>query len=145
MDAQRETDWHTCKDTKDQSSSSLVGTRSEPGLHVWQNSIVSRWIVFLGLLLLRQCTSAVIGDCFWLHFSGLRVCEFSKVLWISWIQSKTVHSSKKPLTRKTVCTGIVSLSMHVPQRSSAGNKNVVRSSFSVFLIGLVFLDLRSRH
>lgn len=66
--------------------------------------------------------------------SSSRVHGLAKGQLMAWAHSKMT------LGRKIVC-----LFLHVPWRSNAGKGNCVQSSFSFYLIGLVFLDLGSRH
>lgn len=62
---------------------------------------------------------------------------------LAWAQSKTVQ--EVPQKENGLCVGITCLPMHAPWRSGSGEGNCVQSSFPFHLIGLVFLDLGSRH
>lgn len=62
---------------------------------------------------------------------------------IAQAQSKTVQ--EVPQKENGLCVGIVCVLMHAPRRSGSGKGNCVQSSFTFHLIGMVFLDLGSRH
>lgn len=79
----------------------------------------------------------------WSSLRQLKSIVLRKDRLIAQAQSKTVQ--EVPQKENGLWVGIVCVLMHAPRRSGSGEGNCVQSSFTSHLIGLVFLDLGSRH